>query len=94
MTVRKLASDIMDFADRRGYGLGECRWNLNKNALDMIEECDAYIGFDDAYDSTPKEENDRCTGDHAAHIKAAKKLASEAYDLACTLDDMGVTNFE
>lgn len=92
-TVLRLARDIMDFADRRCYGLGECKWNLYKNALDEIEDCDAYIGFDEAYDTIPSNKEDRCTGDHAKHLKEAKELARDAYELAVKLEDMGVRSF-
>lgn len=91
--VKNLAREVMHFADKRSYGLGECRWNLNKWALDEIKACNAYVGFDDAYDAKLTGD-DACTGDHEVHLKQAKSLANEVYNLACELSDLGVTTFE
>lgn len=87
--VRELARDVLDYADRKDYGLGECMWNLNHFALETVENCDAYMGFDDAYD---KKDHD-CTGDHAAHLKLAKQRARDAYAFACELQNRGVRTF-
>ena len=86
--IKELARDIMDLSDRKGWGLGECWWNLNRNALDEIEECDAYIGLEQSYDT--KEPEEKCTGSHAEHLKLAKHYASEAYEMASQLEDMGI----
>lgn len=92
-TIRELARNIMAYADRKDYGLGECRWDLNRDALDTIEECDGYVRFDEPYDVVQADPQARCSGDHAKHLKLAKHLAGEAYELACTLQDQGVTTF-
>lgn len=91
--VRELASSIMRLADKKGWGLGECRFNLNRFALDRIDDCSVYLGTDERFDSVPTDEYDRCDGDHEAHIKEARVLASAAYELACLLEDKGITNF-
>ena len=92
MTVRKLARRVMDYADRKDWGLGECRFELNKWALDEVENCDVCLGFDDRFDKKFTGD-EACSGDHEAHIKEARSLASDAYNLACDLEDRGVRTF-
>lgn len=93
--VRELARSIMDYADRKDYGLGECRYELNKEALDKIEECDAYIGFN-SYDTLPLLDEDKCSAGeeaHQTHIKDARSLANAAYQFACDLEGKGIRSF-
>lgn len=85
--INKLASRAMDSARRRGWGLGDVVYDLNRWAFDELEldGCGAW-DYDD--------KDNECKGNHTAHKREARKLASKAYERACDLEDMGVASFQ
>jgi hypothetical protein len=91
--IREIAREVMDIADQHGYGLGECGWYFNLCALEKIEDCNGLLDYDTPYDAIPKDPKDRCTGDHAAHLKLAEHLAREADDMAEKLQELGINSF-
>ena len=70
----------LNLSRRKGWGLGECRYDINENALMEIEECDSCSW-----------EEDCGSEDHHEHIKMARALGAKAYELACQLEDAGIS---
>ncbi len=87
--VRDIARDGMYLADRRGWGLGEVRFNMNVDALDTLmdyNDCGGNDNFDNFGCVCPEPAR-------TEHMKAARRIAGDAYEMACDLEDRGIRTF-
>ena len=76
--ILRIAREGLDIADRCGWGLGECRYNMNESAMFEIDDCDAY---------DLEKSAEQCKNNHEAHMKEARRIGNLAYQKACSIED-------
>ena len=76
--ILRIAKEELRIANKSGWGIGECRYNMNESAMMENEECSAY-DFEKS--------NEQCKDNHAEHLKEARRIGGLAYEKACAIDD-------
>ena len=90
--TKELARDVLDHADRRGYGLGECGYYFEVWAWDMMQdEHDAALDYDiDNGDGINWQERTRLKNEQPELFAQWRELVDGAESIADTLQEMGI----
>lgn len=93
--IKKLVSDVLDTADRRGYGLGECNYYFEiygwEAVTDLIDD-DTLLDYDiDNGDGLNRTERKRLQTEKPEAYDLWREIVSEAQELADTLQKLGIT---
>ena len=93
--IRTLARNVMQKANRRGYGLGECGYYFETYGWDMIQEkhdvANGYNMYDD--ERINWAEKTRLKEEQPEIFKEWRELVSGAQELAYKLEGFGVSEF-
>jgi len=91
--IKELAGDVMDYADRKGYGLGECGYYFEVWAFDMIQdEYDAALEYTiDTGEGIDWKERTRLKEEQPEIFAKWRELADGAEEMADKLQEMGIS---
>ena len=93
--IKTLARNVMDRADRRGYGLGECGYYFEAWGFDVIQEhYDEALEYDiDTGDGIDWKERKRFQAEQPKLYEEWREIVNKAEEMADQLQEMGINSF-